>query len=129
MDDLLGNGTSYSSSSCNIPNPLSCSFTIKISLLEQSWLINPHPIQKSLDMEILISSISVIVQFITIAYSLYYLTCFRQMMELAGGKETSASTKEDVENNDVVLFGDTEYRMWSGNTAVPHSQLKQPLLE
>ena len=80
-------------------------------------------------MEILISSISVIVQFITIAYSLYYLTCFRQMMELAGGEETNASAEEDVESNNVVRFGDTEYKMWSGNNSVPYSQLKQPLLD
>ena len=60
---------------------ISCEFIIPISFFILNYF-NPlqYPIINELDVEILISCLNVIVFVITIAYSLYYFTCFKQMM-------------------------------------------------
>lgn len=80
-DDMFGNGTIWESASCWSDDSTSCSKIIMISFCF-SLCNNPlcNPLINELDMEILVSCLNVIVLVITIAYSLYYFTCFRQMM-------------------------------------------------
>ena len=58
----------------------------------------------SFDILILVSSLNVIVLFVTVAYSLYYLTCFRSILLF----KSDAQNKEeaDLAEADVVVLSE-----------------------
>ena len=80
-----------------------------------------------MDTQIFVSSMNVLVQFATIAYSMYYLTCFRQMMELAKGDESQAQPKEPIAVSTPVH--DDDYPIWNEGSEDLNAQLNQPLLD
>ena len=69
---------------------------------------------------------NVLVQFATIAYSMYYLTCFRQMMELAEGEKSQTQPKEPIVVSTPVH--DSDCPIWKEGSDDLNAQLHQPLL-
>ena len=70
---------------------------------------------------------NVLVQFATIAYSMYYLTCFRQMMELAEEGKSQAQPKEPIAVATPVH--DDDYPIWNEGSEDLNAQLNQSLLD